>query len=412
MANKRDYYEVLGIDKNATDEDIKRAYRKKAKECHPDLHPNDKEAEARFKELNEANEVLSDPDKRARYDQFGFDGPDMGGGAGGNPFGGMDFSGMGGMGDIFDQLFNGGMGGSAQARRNAPRQGNDVRYELRLTFEEAAKGCHKSVEFYRYENCATCGGSGAKPGTQPQTCSMCKGTGQIRQSGGGKQQRQGKRQSQSQNLYKLTHFQILLSIISVYSQTSNACRHASVARRGALPRFILHSSLYTKNGIIPVGKHFPGHGETSTDSHKEMPEVNLSIEEMENVHIKPFKQLLNELPAIMVAHVHYSAFNKEKIPASISLEVIDGYLRNTLKYKGIVISDDMVMGGIRRFTTFEACKRAINAGVNMFIYRNTDESVIELIAKLIEAVKNGEIPEEKIDKSFEYIKTLKNVAKL
>ena len=184
MANKRDYYEVLGIDKNATDEDIKRAYRKKAKECHPDLHPNDKEAEARFKELNEANEVLSDPDKRARYDQFGFDGPDMGGGAGGNPFGGMDFSGMGGMGDIFDQLFIGGMGGSAQARRNAPRQGNDVRYELRLTFEEAAKGCHKSVEFYRYENCATCGGSGAKPGTQPQTCSMCKGTGQIRQSGG------------------------------------------------------------------------------------------------------------------------------------------------------------------------------------------------------------------------------------
>ena len=184
MANKRDYYEVLGIDKNATDEDIKRAYRKKAKECHPDLHPNDKEAEARFKELNEANEVLSDPDKRARYDQFGFDGPDMGGGAGANPFGGMDFSGMGGMGDIFDQLFNGGMGGSAQARRNAPRQGNDVRYELRLTFEEAAKGCHKSVEFYRYENCATCGGSGAKPGTQPQTCSMCKGTGQIRQSGG------------------------------------------------------------------------------------------------------------------------------------------------------------------------------------------------------------------------------------
>ena len=103
MANKRDYYEVLGIDKNATDEDIKRAYRKKAKECHPDLHPNDKEAEARFKELNEANEVLSDPDKRARYDQFGFDGPDMGGGAGGNPFGGMDFSGMGGMGDIFDR---------------------------------------------------------------------------------------------------------------------------------------------------------------------------------------------------------------------------------------------------------------------------------------------------------------------
>ena len=180
MANKRDYYEVLGIDKNATDEDIKRAYRKKAKECHPDLHPNDKEAEARFKELNEANEVLSDPDKRARYDQFGFDGPDMGGGAGGNPFGGMDFSGMGGMGDIFDQLFNGGMGGSAQARRNAPRQGNDVRYELRLTFEEAAKGCRKKVTYHQIEACPDCGGSGAQKGTSPKTCPNCNGSGQVR----------------------------------------------------------------------------------------------------------------------------------------------------------------------------------------------------------------------------------------
>ena len=187
MANKRDYYEVLGVDKNATEDDIKRAYRRKAKECHPDLHPDDKEAEARFKELNEANEVLSDPDKRARYDQFGFEDP-MGGGnpfGGGSPFGGMDFGGMGGMGDILDQLFNGGMGGmGSQARRNAPRKGNDVRVDVRLTFEEAAKGCRKSIDFFRREKCTTCNGSGAKPGTQPVTCSVCKGAGQIRQSGG------------------------------------------------------------------------------------------------------------------------------------------------------------------------------------------------------------------------------------
>ena len=184
LANKRDYYEVLGVDKNATDADIKRAFRRKAKECHPDLHPDDKEAEARFKELNEANEVLSDPDKRARYDQFGFEDP-MGGMGGGNPFGGMDFGGMGGIGDILDQIFGGGMGGmGAQARRNAPRQGADVRYDLRLTFEEAAKGCSKSLEFFRREKCTTCQGSGAKPGTQPVTCATCKGTGQIRQSGG------------------------------------------------------------------------------------------------------------------------------------------------------------------------------------------------------------------------------------
>ena len=181
MAEKRDYYEVLGVSKNATDDEIKRAYRKKAKECHPDLHPDDKEAVERFKELNEANEVLSDPNKRARYDQFGFEDPMAGmGGGGGNPFGGFDF---GGMGDIFDQLFNGGMG-SRGGRRQGPVQGNDLRYELRITFEEAAKGCQKSFEIYRNELCDTCQGTGAKPGTSPVTCPTCQGTGQVRQSGG------------------------------------------------------------------------------------------------------------------------------------------------------------------------------------------------------------------------------------
>lgn len=179
MATKRDYYEVLGVNKNASADEIKKAYRKLAKECHPDLHPNDKQAEERFKELNEANEVLSDTEKRARYDQFGHDGPNMGGFGGGA--GGFDFGGFGGMGDIFDQLF-GGMGGGA--RRNAPQQGNDLRFDLRISFEEAAFGCEKSFEFSRNEHCETCRGSGAKPGTQPKTCPTCKGTGQVRVSGG------------------------------------------------------------------------------------------------------------------------------------------------------------------------------------------------------------------------------------
>ena len=183
MANKRDYYEVLGVDKKATDEEIKRAYRKKAKECHPDLHPDDKAAVERFKELNEANEVLSDPDKRARYDQFGFEDPMAGMGGAGNPFaGGAQFD-FGGMGDIIDQLFNGGMG-TRTARNQGPVQGNDLRYELRITFEEAARGCEKSFEIFRNELCETCKGSGAKPGTKPVTCTTCNGTGQIRQSGG------------------------------------------------------------------------------------------------------------------------------------------------------------------------------------------------------------------------------------
>ena len=183
MANKRDYYEVLGVSKNATEDEIKKAYRKKAKECHPDLHPDDKEAAERFKELNEANEVLSDANKRARYDQFGFEDPMAGMGGGGNPFGGFDFGGMGGVGDIFDQLFNGGMG-SRSARNQGPVAGNDLRYELYVTFEEAAKGCQKSFEIYRNELCDTCKGSGAKPGTSPVTCPTCQGSGQIRQSGG------------------------------------------------------------------------------------------------------------------------------------------------------------------------------------------------------------------------------------
>ncbi|MGI6691722.1 MAG: molecular chaperone DnaJ [Clostridiales bacterium] len=181
MATKRDYYEVLGVDRKASAEDIKKAYRKLAKECHPDLHPNDKKAEARFKELNEANEVLSDAEKRARYDQFGMDGP-MGGPGGFGGFGGFDTSGFGGFESIFDQLFGGGMGGAQ--RRNAPMKGNDLRYNLRITFEEAAFGVKKSFDFMRNELCDTCNGSGAKAGSQPETCPTCSGSGQMRVSGG------------------------------------------------------------------------------------------------------------------------------------------------------------------------------------------------------------------------------------
>lgn len=183
MATKRDYYEVLGVDKKATPEDIKKAYRKLAKACHPDLHPNDKAAEERFKELNEANAVLSDPEKRARYDQFGMDGPQMGGFGGGFGGFGFDTSHMGGFESIFDQLFGGGMGG-AQRGRNAPQAGNDLRFSLRITFMEAATGVKKSFDFTRNENCDTCSGSGAKPGTQPVTCTTCGGTGQVRSQGG------------------------------------------------------------------------------------------------------------------------------------------------------------------------------------------------------------------------------------
>ncbi|MBR2570807.1 MAG: molecular chaperone DnaJ [Clostridia bacterium] len=178
---KRDYYEVLGIQKDADDAAIKKAYRTLAKKYHPDVNPGDKQAEEKFKEINEAYEVLGDPQKRARYDQFGHEEPGMGGGGYG------DFSGFGGFGggfgggfdDIFSAFFGGGMGGG-QSARSGPVQGDDIRYEITLSFEEAAMGCSKQVSVTRQENCPDCRGTGAKPGTQPETCSKCRGTGQVR----------------------------------------------------------------------------------------------------------------------------------------------------------------------------------------------------------------------------------------
>ena len=179
--NKRDYYEVLGVEKGASAEDIKKAYRKSAMKYHPDRNPGDKQAEEKFKELGEAYEVLSDDDKRARYDQFGFAGvdPNYGGGAGG--YGGSGFSGFGDfgdLGDIFGSFFGG--GGSSRGRsQNAPRRGEDVGVRLDLTFEEAAFGCEKEVSAPRIENCAACSGSGSADGVI-ETCSQCRGTGQVR----------------------------------------------------------------------------------------------------------------------------------------------------------------------------------------------------------------------------------------
>ena len=189
MAEKRDYYEVLGIGKNATDAEIKSAYRKLAKKYHPDLNPGNKEAEEKFKEVNEANDVLSDPKKRQRYDQFGFAGVDPnyaaanGGGACGfgGGFGGVD------LGDIFGDIFGGGFGGgfsgfgggSSTRTANAPRKGHDIQASVILTFEEAAHGCSKKITINRQDTCPDCGGTGAAKGTSPETCPDCGGRGYV-----------------------------------------------------------------------------------------------------------------------------------------------------------------------------------------------------------------------------------------
>ena len=178
--NKRDYYEVLGVQKGATEEEIKKAYKKLARKYHPDLNPGDKDAEEKFKEVNEAYEVLSDSEKKARYDQFGFAGVDPNFGAGGGGYGGGAGFDFGDLGDIFGSFFGGGFGGG-QTRRNpnAPQRGESIRMNLTISFEEAAFGCEKELELDRYESCETCHGSGAAPGTSPETCPDCGGSGVV-----------------------------------------------------------------------------------------------------------------------------------------------------------------------------------------------------------------------------------------
>ena len=193
MAGKRDYYEVLGVSKTATDEELKKAYRKLAKKYHPDANPDNKEeAEKKFKELNEAYETLSDPQKRRMYDQFGPDGPQGFGGAGG-PFGGQNgyysyttsgfdgFGDFGDLGDIFSSFFGGGFGGRTSRTSNAPRKGADLNVHTDISFEESYLGTEKEIVITRNEKCSTCHGTGAKPGTSVVKCTMCNGTGQVKQ---------------------------------------------------------------------------------------------------------------------------------------------------------------------------------------------------------------------------------------
>ena len=182
MAEKRDYYEVLGVSKNASEDEIKRAYKKLARKYHPDMNPGDKEAEEKFKEVNEANEVLSNPEKKAKYDQFGFAGVDPNYGAGQGGYGGAGGFDFGDLGDIFGSFFGGGFGGGGRRNPNAPQRGESIRASLSVEFAEAAFGCEKSITIDRFEQCPTCKGKGCAPGTTPEVCTECHGTGTVTQA--------------------------------------------------------------------------------------------------------------------------------------------------------------------------------------------------------------------------------------
>ncbi len=181
MAEKRDYYEVLGLSKGASEDELKQAFRKLSRKYHPDFNPGDKEAEEKFKEINEAYEVLSDPDKKARYDQFGHAGvdPSYGGGGFGGGFSG-GFGDMGDISDIFSSFFGGGFGSSSGRSVNAPRRGQDIQMNVNISFMEACFGKKTDITVNRMEKCPDCGGSGAEAGTSPETCPECHGTGQVK----------------------------------------------------------------------------------------------------------------------------------------------------------------------------------------------------------------------------------------
>lgn len=179
MAEKRDYYEVLGVERGADDATLKKAYRKLAKKYHPDMNPGDKEAEAKFKEATEAYTVLSDPEKRRTYDQYGHAAFENGGAGQGGGFGGFDFNGAD-MGDIFGDIFGDLFGGGRSRRaNNGPMRGANLRAVVHITFQEAVFGCEKELELTLKDTCTKCNGTGAKPGTSPETCSKCHGTGQV-----------------------------------------------------------------------------------------------------------------------------------------------------------------------------------------------------------------------------------------
>ena len=187
MAEKRDYYEVLGLNKGASEEEIKKAFRKMALKYHPDRNPGDKDAEEKFKEVNEAYSILSDPEKKDKYDRFGHAGVDPNAGFGGAGGFGGGFGGFGGFEDIFSDLFGGGGGfggfggfGGGAARRNAPMKGRDLQKDLTISFEEAAFGTKKSIRITKYVKCETCNGEGTAEGTRKKTCPKCGGSGQVR----------------------------------------------------------------------------------------------------------------------------------------------------------------------------------------------------------------------------------------
>ena len=366
-----DYYDILGVQKGCSDEELKKAYRKLAKQYHPDLNPGDKSAEQKFKDVNEAYSVLSDADKRRKYDQFGKGAVDGSGGFGGGGYGGFgaEFDPM----DIFNSFFGGGFGGfggsSSSRRRNGPTKGADLKYGMSLEFMEAAFGCEKDITFSREDLCTSCKGSGAKPGTAPETCPSCQGRGRI--------------QTQTQTLFGMT----------MVTKDCPACGGRGTVIRTPCPdcsgkgRKITKRQLHVKIPAgVDTGDMLPiqGEGEPGRNGG---PQGNLYIEfkvKKHDVFVRQGRNTFCEVPITL---------GQAALGGEIEVPTIDGPMKHQIK-EGTQPGDQV---------TFKS-RGIVDKNTPSYRGDHTVRFVIEIPTKLSEEQK-------KLLKSFEASLTDKNYQK-
>ena len=366
-----DYYDILGVQKGCSDEELKKAYRKLAKQYHPDLNPGDKSAEQKFKDVNEAYSVLSDADKRRKYDQFGKGAVDGSGGFGGGGYGGFgaEFDPM----DIFNSFFGGGFGGfggsSSSRRRNGPTKGADLKYGMTLEFMEAAFGCEKDITFSREDLCTSCKGSGAKPGTAPETCPSCQGRGRI--------------QTQTQTLFGMT----------MVTKDCPACGGRGTVIRTPCPdcsgkgRKITKRQLHVKIPAgVDTGDMLPNQGE-GEPGRNGGPQGNLYIEfkvKKHDVFVRQGRNTFCEVPITL---------GQAALGGEIEVPTIDGPMKHQIK-EGTQPGDQV---------TFKS-RGIVDKNTPSYRGDHTVRFVIEIPTKLSEEQK-------KLLKSFEASLTDKNYQK-
>ena len=366
MASK-DYYEILGIDKGASEEEVKKAFRKLAIKYHPDKNQGNKEAEEKFKEVNEAYQVVSDPEKRARYDQYGTAEPGAGG------FSDFDFGDLGDLGDIFGSFFGGGFGGGGRRRSDGPQKGNDIEYSINLSFEEAVFGCEKEISLSRSESCEACGGSGARAGSHPVNCDKCQGTGQVRVQ----------RNSPFGSFVSMSTCDKCGGKGKVIADPCKECRGTGKVRKNRKIMINVPAGVDTGN-VIPLR----GQGEHGT---KGGPPGDLYV----NLRVAPHKSFKRKGFDIYIdAHI---SIGKATLGAEITVPTIDGDVKYTVPagtQSQTVFR--LKAKGVQRVNGHGRGDQYVNVVVD--VPKNLNEKQRRALVEFMEA--SGELKDDSVKKSF------------